>query len=61
MSAGHVLIVDDDPALLQALPSFLRTRINGLLVDTADSGVAAMGHIATRDYDAIVPTSGSPG
>jgi len=61
MSAGHVLIVDDDPALLEALPGFLRMRMAGLLVDTADSGTAAIGQIATRDYDAIVSDIRIPG
>src|SRR6266513_450939 len=54
MSQGHVLIVDDDPALLQALPEALRIRIAGLTVDTADSGAAALEQITARDYDAIV-------
>jgi len=39
MTALHVLIVDDDPALLQALPETLRLRMDGVTVDTADSAV----------------------
>src|SRR5438105_465560 len=61
MSQGHVLIVDDDLALLQALPAFLRMRMAGLTVDTADSGVAAINHISARDYDAIVTDIKMPG
>src|SRR5712664_1837234 len=61
MSEGHVLIVDDDPALLQALPEALRMRMAGLTVDTADSGAVALGQITARDYDAIVTDIKIPG
>src|SRR5438445_9435787 len=58
---ARVLIVDDDPALLQALPETLRLRMNGVTVDTADSAVAALDRIAARDYDAIVTDIRMPG
>src|SRR5437867_2454287 len=61
MSEGHVLIVDDDPALLQALPEALRMRMAGLTVDTADSGAVALDQITARDYDAIVTDIKIPG
>jgi DNA-binding NtrC family response regulator len=61
MSEGHVLIVDDDPALLQALPEALRMRMTGLTVDTADSGAVALDQITARDYDAIVTDIKIPG
>jgi DNA-binding NtrC family response regulator len=61
MSQGHVLIVDDDLALLQALPAALRLRMAGLSVDTADSGAAALDQITARDYDAIVTDIKMPG
>src|SRR6267142_1486803 len=61
MSQAHVLIVDDDLALLQALPDALRLRIAGLTVDTASSGAAALDRIAARDYDAIVTDIKMPG
>src|SRR5918999_869382 len=61
MSMGHVLIVDDDLALLQALPEFLRIRMAGLKVDTAQSGSAALDQINARDYDAIVTDIRIPG
>jgi DNA-binding NtrC family response regulator len=57
----HVLIVDDDPALLQALPEALRLRMGGLTVDTADSAAAALERIGARDYNAIVTDIKMPG
>src|SRR6266576_3836360 len=56
-----VLIVDDDPALLQALPEALRLRMDGLTVDTADSAAAALDRIAARDYDVIITDIKMPG
>jgi DNA-binding NtrC family response regulator len=61
MTALHVLIVDDDPALLQALPETLRIRMSGVTVDTADSALAALDRISARDYDAIVTDIKMPG
>jgi DNA-binding NtrC family response regulator len=61
MSQGGVLIVDDDPALLQALPEALRLRMPEVTVETADSAAVALGRIAARDYDAIVADIKMPG
>ena len=61
MTLAHVLIVDDDPALLQALPEALRLRMDGLTVDTADSAAVALERIAARDYNAIVTDIKMPG
>ena len=61
MSVPHVLIVDDDPALLRALPEALRLRMKELTVDTCDSASAALDRIATIDYDAIVTDIKMPG
>ena len=61
MTAPHVLIVDDDPALLAALPEALRLRMAGVTVDTADSGAAALDRIAAREFDAIVTDIKMPG
>src|SRR5204863_758061 len=51
---ARVLIVDDDPARLQALRETLRLRMNGVAVDTADSAAVALDRISSRDYDAMV-------
>src|SRR2546422_10725755 len=61
MSQARVLIVDDDPALLQALPEALQLRMDGGTVDVADSAAAALGRIAARDYEAIVTDIKMPG
>ena len=61
MTMSSVLIVDDDSALLEALPETLRLRMSGVTVDTADSAAAALDRIAVRDYDAIVTDIKMPG
>ena len=61
MNQPRVLIVDDDAALLQALPETLRLRMCQVTVDTADSAAAALDQIAARDYDAIVTDIKMPG
>ena len=43
-----VLIVDDNPALLQALPRALRQRMGGVTVETADSAAAALERIVQQ-------------
>jgi len=61
MTDPRVLIVDDDLALLQALPETLRLRMDGLLVDTAESAAAALDRIEVWDYDAIISDIKMPG
>src|SRR6267378_8304378 len=61
MSRACVLLVDDDLALLQALPEALRLRMGAVKVDTAGSAAAALDLIAARDYDAIVTDIKMPG
>ena len=61
MSRAQVLIVDDDPALLEALPEALRLRIDDLDVDTSDSGQDALERLAETDYDALVVDIKMPG
>jgi two-component system sensor histidine kinase/response regulator len=57
----RILIVDDDLALLEALPEAVRLRIVDIVVDTCDSAVAAVERIEARDYDAIVTDIKMPG
>jgi DNA-binding NtrC family response regulator len=61
VSEARVLLVDDDPALLQALPEVLRLRMAALTVDTADSTATALDRITARDYDAVVTDIKMPG
>jgi DNA-binding NtrC family response regulator len=61
MTSLSVLIVDDDVALLEALPEALRLRMGGVTVETADSAAAALERIADRDFDAIVTDIRMPG
>jgi two-component system nitrogen regulation response regulator GlnG len=61
MIHGTILIVDDDPDILEALPEALRIRMNGLAVDIADSAAAALDRIGDQDYDAIVTDIKMPG
>src|SRR5437588_4308052 len=61
MNTAYILIVDDDSALLQALPQTLNLRIEGLQIDTSDSALAAIDLIHKNDYDAIVSDIKMPG
>src|SRR2546428_8819170 len=54
MNSPRILLVDDDTALLQALPHMVALRIHGVQVDTSDSATGALEQIQERDYDAIV-------
>lgn len=58
---ANVLIVDDDQALLQALPQMLSLRMKEVQVDTVDSATPALDHIQEHDYDAIVSDIKMPG
>ena len=61
MSVLRVLIVDDDAALLIALPETLELKMPSITVDTADSAANALIRIAETDYDAIVTDIKMPG
>ena len=61
MSVPHVLIVDDDHALLQALPEALKLRLEEVQIDTCDNAATALDRIAKIDYDAIVSDIKMPG
>src|SRR5712692_4575859 len=57
----HILIVDDDAALLEALPQALSLRIPGVQVVTSDSTLEALERIQKYDYDVIVSDIKMPG
>lgn len=57
----RILIVDDDTALLQALPQALIIRMHDVNVDTSDSALEALDMLQKNDYDAIVSDIKMPG
>src|SRR6266571_2280422 len=61
MDKAHILIVDDDTALLEALPQALYLRLAGVKVDTCDSAQAAIEQIGEYEYAAIVSDIKMPG
>lgn len=58
---ARILMVDDDPALLEALPETVRLRIPHAVVESADSAGAALERVATFDPDVIVTDLVMPG
>ncbi len=61
MYTPQILLVDDDPALLEALPRLLALRIQGVQVDRANSAIEALRSIQRCDYDAIISDILMPG
>ncbi len=58
---SYVLVVDDDSALLQALPQTLYLRIKDIKIDTCDSAHKALELARQQDYDAIISDIKMPG
>jgi len=54
MKQAHILIVDDDTALLQALPQAVCLRMRDVEVETSDSALHALDLIREHEYDAVV-------
>jgi DNA-binding NtrC family response regulator len=54
MSAPRILLVDDDPALLQALPETIHLRFSDAVVDTALSVQDARVLLRQHDYDVVI-------
>ena len=61
MTPPRVLIVDDDPALLEALPETIRLRMPGTVVETSVAAATALQQVGAVDYDAIVSDIKMPG
>jgi PAS domain S-box-containing protein len=51
---ARILIIDDDPALLEALPDTVRMHLEGAAVETSGSAQTALELIASIDYEVIV-------
>jgi PAS domain S-box-containing protein len=61
VNEARILIVDDDEALLEALPEALRMRMNGIQIDTSQTAPTALELIREVDYDAVVSDIKLPG
>jgi signal transduction histidine kinase len=61
LNTPRILLVDDDLALLQALPHMVSLRLHGVVVDTSDTAPGALEQIQAHDYDAIVSDIKMPG
>jgi signal transduction histidine kinase len=61
LTRPRILLVDDDPALLKALPETVRLRLDDVDVDTCDSAPEALERIRGTDYDVIVSDIKMPG
>lgn len=61
MELPRVLIVDDDNALLHALPQTLALRMSHVQVDTAASAQEALQQMQEHAYDAIISDIKMPG
>jgi PAS domain S-box-containing protein len=58
---ARLLIVDDDTALLEALPRALELRMSGVEIETSDNAADALERIERIDYDAVVTDIKMPG
>jgi len=61
MNAAQVLLVDDDPMLLQALSQTISLRMSMVEVEAVDSAQAALVRLQEHEYDAIVSDIKMPG
>jgi signal transduction histidine kinase len=61
MSPPRVLIVDDDEALLEALPGMLALRMPGVAIQACSNALDAVGHLRETVYDAIISDIKMPG
>lgn len=59
-SLSHLLLVDDDPALLDALSGTLQIRLGHFTVDTCQTGMRALDCVTTKRYDAIISDVNMP-
>jgi signal transduction histidine kinase len=61
MNTAQILLVDDDPMLLQALPPVISLRMSGVEVVTADTAHVALAMIQQQEYDTVVSDIKMPG
>jgi signal transduction histidine kinase len=61
MNTANILLVDDDLALLQALPHAISLRMTGVQIQTAAEASTALSLLQEQEYDAIVSDIKMPG
>jgi signal transduction histidine kinase len=61
LNTAHILLVDDDRALLQALPRTISLRMSGVQVQTASEASEALKLLQEQEFDAIVSDIKMPG
>jgi signal transduction histidine kinase len=61
MHTAHILLVDDDLALLQALPHAISLRMTGVQIQTAADASTALSLLQEQEYDTIVSDIKMPG
>ena len=54
MNDARILLVDDDVALLEALPQAILLRMQEMQIDTSETATDALERVREVDYDAIV-------
>ena len=60
MSLARVLLIDDDPIVLDTLVSVLRLRLPDVQIETADSALAALERVRSEDYSVIICDAHQP-
>lgn len=60
MSLVRVLLIDDDPIVLDTLVSLLRLRLPDVQIETADSALAALERVRSGDYSVIICDAHQP-
>jgi two-component system, sensor histidine kinase and response regulator len=61
MNTARILLVDDDLALLQALPHAISLRLTGVHIQTATEASTALSLLQEQEYDAVVSDIKMPG
>jgi YesN/AraC family two-component response regulator len=61
LRSAHLLLVDDDPALLEALSGTLQLRLGHITVDTCDTAMKALACVTAKQYDTIISDVNMPG
>jgi PAS domain S-box-containing protein len=61
MTDARILLVDDDIALLEALPQAILLRMEQVQIDTSETATGALERITEIDYDAVVTDIKMPG